>query len=495
MISKVFGMVRESILSFYYGSSAYADVFFTASSIPNVIFAFFAAGLVTTFIPIYSRIMHEKGEERANKYLNNILSLLFVVALFVTSLGLIFTEELVQLVANGFEGETLVTAISFVRITLFAVLTNGIFSVFNGYQQYHNRFLVDPINGFIMNFVIISAVVISARTQPIVMAYGVVIASIAQAAFTYFVARLKGKYRFEPGINLQDEYLKPMLLMAGPIIIGSSIFQVNSVIDRRIASTLATGAIATLNYASKISDSIYALFVVTITTVMYPTLNKQAAKGDFESLQKTVANIMNTVVLLVAPATIGLMVLSEPVTQLFFGRGAGADPVSLARTANVLFYSSIGIIGYGLRQVLTQTFYSLQDSLTPVISGVITVILNIILNLLLAPRMGVAGLALASSISAITGVITLYIQLSWKVKGIPLGVFVKTSLKIIFAALIMGVVVHFTYVFVASYNFHYIVPFGLSVSLGVVVYAFVMNYMRVPEFDDTLQIFKNKIGL
>lgn len=495
MVSKVFGMIRESILSFYYGSSAYADVFFTASSIPNVIFAFIAAGLVTTFIPIYSRIVHEDGEKRADGYLSNILSIIFVISLLLTSLGLIFTEQLVSLVANGFEGETLVIAISFVRVTLFAILTNGIFSIFNGYHQYHNRFLVDPVNGFIMNFVIITAIVISARTQPIVMAYGVVIASVLQATFTYFVARSKSGYKFKPGINLQDEYIKPMLLMAGPIIIGSSISQVNAVIDRRIASTLATGAISTLNYATKISDSIYALFVVTITTVMYPTLNKQAAKGDFDSLQKTVTKIMNTVVLIVAPATVGLMVLSTPVTQLFFGRGAGSDPVALARTATALFYASIGIIGYGLRQVLTQTFYSLQDSLTPVISAIITVAVNISLNLLLAPRMGVAGLALATSISAIVGVITLYYQLSKKIKGIPLRKFFQSSIKISFASALMGLAVYFGYQFLSGYNFHYTIPFAVSILAGVIVYIIVMSFMNVPEYDDTLKIIKGKIGL
>lgn len=495
VISKVFGMIRESVLSFFYGTTAYADVYFTASSIPNIIFGFIAAGLVTTFIPIYSRIVEEEGEERADSYLSNILSFIFVIALLLTSLGLIFTEELVMLVANGFEGETLVIAVKFVKVTLFAILSNGVFSIFNGYQQYHNRFLIGTFGGFIMNFTIITAILVSAKTQPIAMAYGIVIASVLQAIFTYLVARSKSGYRFKPGINLKDEYLRPMLIMAVPIIIGSSISQVNGVIDRRIASTLATGAISTLNYASKISDSIFALFVVTITTVMYPTLNKQAAKGDFESLQRTVLKIMNTVVLIVIPATVGLMVLSTPVTQLFFGRGAGSDPLALARTSSTLFFFSIGIVGYGLRQVLTQTFYSLQDSITPVVSGVISVAVNISLNLLLAPRMGVAGLALATSISALVGVSVLFTQLYRKIKGIPLRKFFESSLKIVFASLVMGLVVYFSFSILDGYNFHYIVPFASSALLGVGVYAIIMNFMNVPEYDSTLQILKDKIGI
>ena len=198
LISKFLGMIRESVLSFYYGTSSYADVFFAASSIPNTIFGLIAAGLVITFIPIYSRIAHDEGEERADSYLNNILSIVFVFALVMTSLGLIFTEELVSLVANGFQGETLVIAISFIRVSLFAILTNGVFSIFNGYQQYHNRFLIGPFSGFIMNFVLITAIAVSAKTQPIVMAYGIVIASVTQAAFTYMIARSNSGFRFKP---------------------------------------------------------------------------------------------------------------------------------------------------------------------------------------------------------------------------------------------------------------------------------------------------------
>lgn len=496
MISKVFGIIRESVLAFFYGTTSYADIYFTASLVPNVVFGFVATGLVSTFIPIYSRIMHHEGQERADEYLDNILSIVFVLTIALTALGLIFTEELVTIFAKGFTGEVFDTTVQFVRISLFAILSNGVFSIFNGYQQYHNRFLVAPVSGFLMNFIIITSIIVSARTAPIVMAYGLVIASIAQALLSYFIARSKSGYKFKPGINFNDKYLKPMLVMAVPIILGSSINQVNTVIDRRIASTLMTGAISTLNYASKISDSIFGLFVTTITTVMYPTLTKQAAREDYDSLQATVTKIMNMVVLIVIPSTVGLMVLSKPVVNLFYGRGAFAnDPQSLAVTSSVLFFYSIGIIGYGLRDVLTRTFYSLQDSLTPVISGVIAVVTNIIFNLILAPLMGVPGLALATSISAIVAVIVLYYNLHRKIKGISLRKFLNSAIRITFASLVMGVLVYFSYSLLDGANLNYKISLFGSVTIGVLTYLVVMHFMNVPEYDDTLDIVKKKLRI
>lgn len=495
MISKLIGMIRESILSFYYGTSQITDIFFITSSIPNVVFGLISAGLVTTFIPIYSRISHRDGRERADSYLDNILNLIFILALLVTSLGLIFTEELVKFVASGFEGQVLVMAVRFTKVTLFAILGNGVFSVLNGYHQYYNRFLIGTIGGFFVNFIIITSIIISVKTDPIAMAFGIVVASIAQMVFTYTIANKRSGYKLKIGINFNDKYLKQMLIMAGPILIGSSITQINGIIDKRIASTLASGAISTLNYASKISDSIYSLFVVTITTVMYPTLNKQAAKGDFDSLKNTVTKIMIIVVLIVIPSTIGLMILSFPTTKVFFGRGAGGSHLSIERISSTLFFSSLGIIGYGLRMVLIQTFYSLQDSATPVVSGIITVVVNLILNLLLAPKMGVPGLALATSISTILGVIILYYQLFNKIEGIPLFRFLKSFLKISFASLIMGFVVYFSHRFLEVFDFFYIIPLCLAVILGVSSYLFMIHFMDVPEFDDTIKILKKKLKI
>ena len=223
IISKFLGIIRESFLSFYYGSSYITDAYLASSSIPNVIFAFIAAGLVSTFIPIYSQIINREGQDRADKYLDNILSIVFVSTIILTSLGLIFTEELVRILRPGYIDETFALTVDFLRVSLFAMLSNGLFSIFSGYQQYHDRFLVGPVGGFIMNFVVITSIIVSAQTNPIVLAYGLVIASLAQVLMTYFVARSKSGYRFKPGINLKDRYLKPMVIMALPIIFGSSI--------------------------------------------------------------------------------------------------------------------------------------------------------------------------------------------------------------------------------------------------------------------------------
>lgn len=492
LISRFLGLIRESFLSAYFATTYVADAYVAASQIPNVIFAIISAGLVSTFIPIYSRIISKEGEERAEKYLDNILSLVFVFTLVMIGLGLIFTEELVALLRPGFVDEQLFLTIRLLKISLFALLFNGVYNIFNGYQQYHNRFLVGPVGGFFMNFIVITSIIIAAKTDPIVLAYGLVVASIAQLILTYAVARSKSGYRFKPGINLNDPYLKPMLIMALPIILGSSIGQINATVDGAFASRLAVGSSSILNYASKISGAVYGLFVSSITTVMYPTIIKQASAGKIEEMKKTIVNIINSISIIIIPATVGLIVLSKPVVNIIHNRGNMTD-AEVAVIASVLVFLSLGLIAQSLKDVMVRTFYSLHDSMSPVFSSVITVATNIVLNIILVPSMGIKGLALATTISGFVGFLALFVVLNRKINGIPMKELLKTFLKILFAALIMGVVAHYTYSILISINLDYKIALFGSAGLAASLYAGILYFMKIEEFDDLWEMAFSKI--
>lgn len=492
LISRFLGLIRESFLSAYYATTYVADAYVAASQIPNVIFAIISAGLVSTFIPIYSRIINKEGEERAENYLNNILSLVFVFTIIVIGLGLIFTEELVSLLRPGFKDQQLLLTIKLLKITLFALLFNGVGNILNGYQQYHDRFLVGPVGGFLMNFVVITSIIISAKTDLLVLAYGLVIAALAQLLVTYFVARSKSSYRFKPGINLKDPYLKPMLLMAMPIILGSSIGQINATVDGAFASNLGVGASSTLNYASKISGAVYGLFVSSITTVMYPTIIRQASAGKIEEMKVTMVKILNSIAIIIVPATVGLIVLSKPVVNLIHKRGSMTE-AEVILIASVLVFLSLGLIAQSLKDVMVRTFYSLHDSMSPVFSSVITVGTNIILNIILVPTMGVKGLALATTISGFVGFIALFIVLNRKINGIPMRELLITFGKILFASIIMGVVAHFGYDILISINLDYKLALFGSAGVAAALYASILYFMKIEEFDELWEMAFSKI--
>src|SRR5699024_3854161 len=171
-------------------------------------------------------------------------------------------------------------------------------------------------------------------------------------------------------------------------------------VDRTIASRVVEGGITALNYANRLNGFIQGIFVLSISTALYPMISKMAAENNMQGLKKSVAEAISGINLLVIPATVGSMVFAEPVVMLLFGRGA-FDSNAISLTTAALFYYSIGMLGFGLREVLSRAFYSLQDTKTPAINAAIAVVINIVLNIVLSKFMGIGGLALATSISAI----------------------------------------------------------------------------------------------
>ncbi len=494
IMSKVLGFVREIVLSNFYGDGLYATAYVYSSKIPNVIFGMVATGLVSTFIPMYSRVISKDGEERAKTFMDNTLTIIFFLTLTLLILGLLFTEELVRINAAGLTGEYFTTTVDFTRIALFTLLTNGVVSIFLGYHQYEERFYVQPVAGFFLNIIIITSIIVSSKTSPIVMAYGLVFAALSQLLFSGFIAITKGKYRYKATFDLKDQYLKPMLFMAAPIILGQSVAQINATINSSLASLIDQNAAANLNYASKISESIFTLFVGALTTVMYPTIIRQAASKKYDELKSTIVEIMNLISLIVIPAMIGILVLAVPVVNLFYNRGE-ATPEMLNSIRWALMASTVGLFGLSINDVLTRSYYSLGDTLTPVKVSIFTVALNVGLSLLFMPIFGVPAFPLATSIASTIGMLVSYYVLTKKMGGLKTKRFFKTTLKIFISSIIMGVVVYFAYALLMSTSLHGLLSLGVSIGIGVVVYIICLIVLKVEEFTDLLVLLKDKLKI
>lgn len=485
LFTKVFGIFRELALGNLYGPGAISDAYLIASSIPNVIFGFVASGLVTTFIPIYSKIFSKKDKDTANKFMSNILNIMAIISLVLAVFGLIFADPLVSIFAD-FEPATQAMAVSFVRISIFSVLFMAIKSILEGYLQVRQEFNIVPINGFIMNVIVISTIILSFLVKkPIIMATGILLAIVAQTVFSIYRTR-KNSYTHEMVIDVKDENIASMVKMAAPIIVGSSVDQINKVIDTKIASSIAVGGVSTLNFAVKISDSILGIFVSAIATVMYPSLSTQAAEGKIDELKITVSKVMTTINLLIIPASVGLMVLAYPVLEILYGRKFTAAELNL--TTQALTWYTLGTVAFGLRQILVRTYYALHDSITPVISGVLSVCINVVLNLILSQVMGLAGLALATSLAAMFSVVFLYYQLRKKIGNMNSKLFLTSSIKILFASILMGLGVYSVYSLVGGTT-----GFVLSVVAGVTIYAIVIYFMKIDETEQIFDMIRKKI--
>lgn len=490
VISKIVGFVREIVLSYVFGASAITDAYLISQTIPLTIFSFISTGIATGFIPIYSKIQQNDGKHYADKFTSNLSNSLLLLATIIVAFVLAFTQPVVKMFASGFSGDTLELAVRFTRITVFGVYFTAVLNIFSGYLRVYEHYLAPALIGFPMNLIVICSLFIGAKTNVFVIAFGSLLAIASQLVVLIPFLR-RTSYQHQIVVNVKDKYLKEMFLIALPVIIGTSVNEINVLVDRTLASRIAVGGISALNYARRLNGFVQGLVVVSLTSVMFPIISKMAAAENIKGLKQTVNEAMASMSLLIIPATIGAMVFAEEIVALLFGRGAfTAEAITM--TGNALFYYSIGMIAFGLRDVLSRAFYALQDSKTPMINATIGVVLNIALNIILSRYMGIGGLALATSISAIVAVVLLFTSLRRKIGGLGLSNLVKSFTKIGLASVIMGVI--------ARGGFNYLkqslgqnLALIIAIGIGVVVYGILVYLMRIPEMDQTIAAVKRRL--
>jgi putative peptidoglycan lipid II flippase len=487
VISKIVGFVREIVLSYVFGASAITDAYLISQTIPLTIFSFISTGIATGFIPIYSKIQQNDGKHYADKFTSNLSNSLLLLATIIVAFVLAFTQPVVKMFASGFSGETLELAVSFTRITVFGVYFTAVLNIFSGYLRVYEHYLAPALIGFPMNLIVICSLFIGAKTNVFVIAFGSLLAIASQLVVLIPFLR-RTSYQHQIVVNVKDKYLKEMFLIALPVIIGTSVNEINVLVDRTLASRIAVGGISALNYARRLNGFVQGLVVVSLTSVMFPMISKMAAAENIKDLKQTVNEAMASMSLLIIPATIGAMVFAEEIVALLFGRGAfTAEAITM--TGNALFYYSIGMIAFGLRDVLSRAFYALQDSKTPMINATIGVVLNIALNIILSRYMGIGGLALATSISAIVAVVLLFTSLRRKIGGLGLSNLVKSFTKIGLASVIMGVIARGGYnslTQILGQNLALVIIMGMA----VLIYGILVYFMRIPEVDQVIAAVK-----
>lgn len=496
MISKVLGFGRELVLTYAYGAGTVADVYITSMSIPNILFTTIGTALSTTFIPLFYEIDNIEGEGSSLKFGNNVFNIVIIISFILSIFGFIFAESLVKIFAMDFDGEKLSLATNFTKIMIFGVIFIGLSNIMTSWIQIKGNFTIPGMIAFPYNIIIIISLLLSMNGNVNIMAIGTLIAMLSQFVFQLPFA-IKNNYRYNLYIDFKDKYIRKMLVLIIPVFIGVGVNQINTIIDRSLASTLGDGAITVLNSASRLNGFVMGLFITTIASVIYPMFSKLSNKNNKEKFIQVIVKSINSVVLLIIPISVGSIVLAEPVVRVIFERGA-FDSQATAKTSIALTCYSIGMIGFGLRDILNKIFYSIQDTRTPMVNGTLAMGINILLNIILIKFLGHSGLALATSISALICIVLLLKSLKKKIGYFGQDKIIKTTIKSLISAAVMGVVTYFMYNTLANilgigFIQEVIALFG-SIATGAIIYAVLIIMLKVEEVSNITDVIKRKIS-
>ncbi|HTH01724.1 MAG TPA: murein biosynthesis integral membrane protein MurJ [Vicinamibacterales bacterium] len=499
MASRVLGVAREMVLAAFFGASGgiEMDAFNVAFRIPNLLRDLFAEGAMTAaFVPTFTRTLTTEGREAAWRLGNLVINALLVITGFIVLIGIVFAAPITHAFAPWFAdtpGKLELTT-ELTRIMLPFLATVAVAVAMMGMLNSLRRFFIPAFSPAMFNVATIlcafTLVPVMPRVglRPIVaIALGTILGGIGQIALQWPVLRGEG-FRYQPIIDFKDPKLLEVLRLMGPGTLGLAAVQINVFVNTYLATSQQQGSVSWLNYAFRLMYLPIGLFGVSIATAALPEIARRANEGDTAGMQRTISSALRMMLMLNVPATIGLIVLSEPIVALLLERGNFRPYDTMATAAALIFYSP-GLLGYSAVKIASPSFYALRDSRTPVIVSVIAVLTNLTINLMLVRVMGYRGLALGTALAAMVNAGALLWLLRRRLGGLDERRVVIAFAKILAASVAMGIAARLTASSLATMfpPTHFLlraVELAAAITVGVLVLAAAARLLRLAEFDD-----------
>ncbi len=491
LFSKVLGFIRDIILAYFFGATCVTDAYIISNSIPISIYELIGITIVTVYIPMETSILEEEGVEKADLFTSNFtnINMIFIFILYI--LGMIFTEQIVKIFAVGFDEVTINMTVIFTRIAFFGIIFRILTAIYSGYLQVKGNFVIPSLIGIPLNIFYILCIILASFGNHYFLAIGILLGLTSQF-FLLLPFIMKHKFKYSFIFDIHDERIKKILFLSIPVIIGTAVTQVNLIIDKTIASTIVVGGITMLNYAQKLNNTVDTIFVVSILTVTYPMISTYVAQNNIESVKQVLGKTIDSIVIYILPLSIGIIIFSNSIVNILFGRGAISASEINTIASSLVFYS-VGLVALGVRGTLVKVFFSFKETKIPMINTLIGVVINIILNIVLSRLLGVYGLALATSISIIVTAILLNIYLKKRI-GKYKTVFSSASIiKIVFSVVLMAFTSKSIFMLTNTYIAE-IFALILAVAIAIVVYFTSIYFTKVEEADYMFSVVVNKIN-
>lgn len=404
MISRILGFIRDMLFARIFGVDAGTDAFYVAFKIPNFLRRLFAEGaFAQAFVPVLSDYKEQGSKQALKLFIDKTAGTLALALAVVSLIGVIAAPIIITVFAPGFsnEGKQYDLAVQMLRITFPYLFFISSVAFAGGILNSHGKFAIPAFTPVFLNICMISAAIWLSplMSEPIIaLAWGVFAAGIVQLLFQ-FPALYRLGLLPKLKLGFKDPGVKRILKLMLPAIFGVSVTQINLLLDTIIASLLTAGSVSWLYFSDRLVEFPLGLFGIALATVILPSLSKNHAANDPIQFSKSLNWALQLVLLIGLPASIGLLILAEPMlSTLFQGDKFTSHDVHFAGKSLMAY--SMGLLGFILVKVLVPGFSSRKDTKTPVRFGIYAMVANMGLNIVLALPFAHTGLALATSLSA-----------------------------------------------------------------------------------------------
>jgi putative peptidoglycan lipid II flippase len=479
-ISRVLGLAREMIIGARFGTSAQLDAYQAAFRVPDLLFQLVAGGaLGSAFIPVFTGCLTRRELRGAWRLFSGVTNLVLIVLTTLAAAMAIAAPWLVEhVLAPGFSAPQQALTAELVRWMLFSTVIFGVSGIVMGVLNSFQHFLLPALAPILYNLSIIAGAWFLAPTLGV---FGLVLGVVVGAGL-HLDIQLFGLWwygaKYNATLGPKDRNVREVGRLMGPRVIGLAAVQVNFWVNTLLASHLATGSLAALNYAWLLMLLPQGIVAQGVATAAFPTFASLKSQGRMTELRQTVTATLRAVLFLSIPAAVGLFVWRVPLVRMLLERGQ-FDAHSTELTTTALAFYSFGLIGHSAVEILARAFYALHDTRTPVAIGIGAMALNVVLSLLLRGGFAHGGLALANTIATLIEMGLMFAFLSVRIGGLAWGSLGVTVLKASAASLGMGLTLTWILGQWSDAPVLLLGVFGLLA--GAVVFLAVAAALRTPE--------------
>ena len=492
MLSRVLGLVREQIFAVTLGASGVSDAFLAAFRIPNLLRDLFAEGaLSTAFVPTYVKTLKQEGRPAAFLLGNRVLTTLTFYLGALALLGMLWPGPVVRVVAAGFSPEKRELTAHLVRIMMPYLPIISLAVVAMGALNAESRYTAPGLASSMFNLVAIVGggtlflLGVAPRTAVTVWAVLTLVGGLGQLSVQFPpLWKLGWRPAFAPDLRLRNEGTRRIAALMAPATLSVAAVQINVVVNTSFASLCAEGSISWLGYAFRLMQLPIGVFGVAIGTTSLTHLARDAAANDFQALRQTLRRGIQLVLFLTIPSTVGLAVLGEPIIGLIFQHGRFSAHATV-ETARALSGFALGLAAYSAIKVVAPAFYALGKTRVPLFASLAAVACNVVWNLLTFRRFGHVGLAVGTSIAAITNLAVLIIAFQITVGHLVNRALIGAIARIVLAAALMAGAIWPTARWLAAHvpasTAGRAVTVSVPILLGTAVYFTAARLMKVAE--------------
>ena len=514
LMSRVTGLLRESIMARLFGAGLTYDAFMLGFRIPNLTRDLFAEGaLSSAFVPIFTEYLSQRGKEEAARLANLVASALIFVVGAICAAGMIFAPQLVHLLAPGFAAVPgkFELAVSMTRIMFPFLLLVALAAQAMGVLNASNRFGVPALASTFFNIGSVGfGVVLGVWLGPSLhlariegMAIGVVLGGALQLIWQLPSLHHLG-FRFRPAFDWSHPGLKRIFQLMVPAILGNAAVQINVMVNTNFASSISDpvrgldGPVSWLSYAFRFMQLPLGLFGVAMASATLPSISRSAAAGNMDEFRRTLSKSLGMVFLLTLPSSVGLAVLGKSIIGAIY-QGGKFQQYDTQQTALALSCYAVGLAGYAALKVLNPAFYALGDARTPMLVSLASIAINFAAaeTMIRLAGLGHAGLAMSTSIVALFGFVVLFEVLRRRIGGVHGRELRAGIAKVLIASLAMAAITalssHAMERWLGISQLARLADLAVSIPLGLAVFYGTCRALGVSELDMAIRAFSEPI--